>query len=105
VRVDQLFDEHRARLRRESGPALAELSPQQIQLVEETYYAHLLDEDEEKRLAGFAVDGDTTTIEPRPTWEEHVEGDEVRELDARLGLARSIDTTSWARGEADEVLT
>lgn len=51
VEVDRRFEAHRNRL---SRPAQTELTPQQLQTIHDAYYRHLLDEDEETRLGGFA---------------------------------------------------
>ncbi|MEM5471479.1 site-specific integrase [Hoeflea sp. AS60] len=94
ARVDRLFDAHRHRLTREPEPALAELTAAQLSHISEAYYAHLLDEDEELRLAGF----------DDRSFEEHSE-----EVDAladvnRHNLARGIQDTFFT-DEAAEVLT
>lgn len=53
VRVDGLFEEHRRLLAHQEQPALEDLSPEQVKHIEAVYYAHLLDEDDDVRLAEF----------------------------------------------------
>ncbi|MGV1834668.1 DUF6538 domain-containing protein [Rhizobium rhizogenes] len=94
VEIDVRFDEHRQLLSRQLEPALAELSDAQIKHVEQVYFAHLLDEDEELRLSGFD-DRDFDAY-----------GELIEELDAinRGELAQGAPST-FPRAEAEEVLT
>ncbi|PZM08533.1 integrase [Rhizobium tubonense] len=92
--VDDRFDQHRQLLSRQLEPALAELSGAQIKHVEEVYFAHLLDEDEELRLAGLD-DQDFDAY-----------GELLEDMDAvnRYELARGAPST-FPLSEAAEVLT
>lgn len=91
--VDDRFDEHRHHLARQQEPALPELSDAQIKHVEDVYYAHLLDEDEEVRLDGLSdTDFDA--------YEELVHNMEAVE---RRSLARGAPP-AFALSEAEEVL-
>ncbi len=92
--VDGRFDEHRLRLSRQLEPALAELSDAQIKHVGEVYFTHLLDEDEELRLAGLD-DRDFDAY-----------GELLEDMDAvnRYELARGAPS-AFPRAEAAEVLT
>jgi integrase len=102
--VDERFATHRRRLATQSSPSLLELTAEQIARIEELYYAHLLDEDEEVRLDGFyEADGEKPAA-PTPTFEEYVEAAREFGQDARHMLARGkVDV--FFRGEAEEVLT
>ncbi|MGF6172808.1 DUF6538 domain-containing protein [Ensifer sp. 4252] len=93
--VDERFDEHRRQLSKQNEPGLEELTDVQIRLVEQVYYAHLLDEDEELRLAGFLDDRD---------FEEY--GQLLEDMDAvdKYALARGAPS-EFARSEAAEVLS
>lgn len=92
--VDSRFDEHRRSLARQLEPALAELSDTQIKHIGEVYFAHLLDEDEELRLAGLN-DRDFDAY-----------GELVGDMEAvdRFALARGAPS-AFARAEAAEILT
>ncbi|NTG61641.1 site-specific integrase [Agrobacterium rhizogenes] len=92
--MDDRFDEHRKLALRRLEPALAELSDAQIKHVEDVYFAHLLDEDEELRLAGF------------DDWDFDAYGELLEDMDAvnRYELARGAPS-AFPRAEAAEVLT
>lgn len=92
--VDKLFDEHRQRSARQQEPGLAELSDAQIKHIEQVYFAHLLDEDEELRLAGL----DERDFDAY--------GELVSNMEAvdRFALARGAPS-AFAQAEAAEVLT
>ncbi|MFN3509373.1 MAG: DUF6538 domain-containing protein [Allorhizobium sp.] len=51
--VDQRFDDHRQWLAKQREPLLAELTDGQIKHIEDVYFAHLLTEDEDMRMAGL----------------------------------------------------
>ncbi|MEF0940851.1 site-specific integrase [Rhizobium sp. BR 362] len=89
--VDERFAEHRLR---QKQPSLAELSDAQIKHVEEVYYTHLLEEDEELRLSGLA----------ERDFDEYAELIEDMEGVNRYDLARGR-LSAFARAEAMEVLT
>lgn len=91
VRVDEEWAELRRRKVALSAPPLAELDAATIKSVGEAYYAFLLEEDDDRRLAGFAVEGSIPDA-PTPTFEEHAAGQADFEATARHG---------WARGEVD----
>jgi integrase len=94
VRVDGLFAEHRRRLALEQQPPLHELTEDQIKRIEEVYFAHLLDEDEQVRLEQF---------EGR-SFEEYAEDNEAVDSIARDGYARGAPGAFFL-GEAEEVLS
>lgn len=54
--VSQLFEDERRRQARLNEPPLEELTDAQIKIIGDVYFAHLLDEDEERRLGGFEGD-------------------------------------------------
>lgn len=93
ARVDRLFERHRQELNRTKEPAIAELSQAQIQHIENVYFAHLLDEDEELRLDGFQDRG----------FDEYEQ--DIEDLDAlnRHGFARGQHDVFF-KDEAEEVL-
>jgi integrase len=102
--VDARFAAHRLQLARELSPPVAELTRDQVAKIEELYYAHLLQEDEETRLEGFAEDDGGTLALPTPTFEEHASAAEDLGADARHLLARGKGDVFF-RSEAEEVLT
>ncbi len=89
--VDRRFAEHRLR---RLEPLLPELSDAQIKHVEEVYYSHLLDEDDDLRLDGMDEQEFAYYQELIHTMET---------LD-REGIARGRPPV-YARSEAEEVLT
>ncbi len=94
ARVDGLFAAHRQRLALEQQPPLQELTDEQIKHIEEVYYWHLLDEDEDVRLEQF---------EGRSFEEYSEDGDHFEDV-ARHGYARG-EAGVFFRGEAEEVLS
>ncbi|AKI02259.1 phage integrase family protein [Hoeflea sp. IMCC20628] len=94
ARIDRLFEAHRQELKREAEPALAELTPAQIEYIGEVYYAHILDEDEEIRLSGFEGS----------SFEERAELTDTLDGVNREYLARGIQDEFFS-DEAAEILT
>lgn len=94
VRVDGLFAAHRQRLALEQQPPLQELTDEQIKRIEDVYYWHLLDEDEEVRLEQF---------EGR-SFEEYAEDNDAVDAIARDGYARG-EPGAFFLSEAEEVLS
>lgn len=93
VEVDERFDEHRQRLARLSEPGLPELSDAQIKHVQQVYYAFLLEEDEEVRLAGL----------DNADFAEYEELIKFMDAGDRYSLARG-EVSDFALAEAAEVL-
>jgi hypothetical protein len=102
VEVDERFEAHRREMAQLRAPMLSELTREQIKSVSDVYYAHLLDEDEDKRLEG--VDEFERGPEgliwqsdwpepPRDTFEEHQEARAFFETTTRA---------DYARGKVDE---
>ncbi|MGA1832968.1 DUF6538 domain-containing protein [Rhizobium wenxiniae] len=54
--VSEMFEKERRRQARLNEPPLAELTEAQLKIIGDVYFAHLLDEDEERRLGGFEGD-------------------------------------------------
>ncbi|MCW2308868.1 DUF6538 domain-containing protein [Rhodobium gokarnense] len=104
VEVDERFAAHRRHLAQMSQPPLAELTQDHLQRLEEAYFAHLLDEDEEVRLDGFFEEGGPASAVPVPTFEERIEGSAFLAAGARHELARG-KSDAFYRDEADEVLS
>lgn len=113
VEVDKRFEAHRRWSAKLNAPPQQELSLNQLQDIKKSYFAHLLDEDEEVRLDGFeepegAEQGqalaNSLSFDRRSTFEEYNDlndelGQRTRELLARGKQDRFfID-------EAEEVLT
>jgi hypothetical protein len=92
--VDERFERHRLELVRQHEAMLSDLSEEQIKHVEDVYYAHLLDEDDDVRLHGMEE-------QEFYHYRELVQNIEV--LD-RQGIARGVPPV-YARSEAEEVLT
>lgn len=91
ARVDGLFEEHRRSL---AHPALEDLTADQVKHIETVYYAHLLDEDDDVRLAefdGWNLEGYAQDIEESD--------EEVRYLYARGAPG------AFFEDEAEEVLS
>lgn len=113
VRIDNEFEAHRQYLKRQTEPALEELTPAQIKHIGEVYYTHMLDEDADIRLDGFDEFIDTKDERiwisdpselPRQTFEEHQEDTEALLADSKYDLARGrVD--DFIVSEAEEVLT
>ncbi|EHS52711.1 hypothetical protein PDO_4629, partial [Rhizobium sp. PDO1-076] len=74
--VSQQFEKERQRAARLSLPPLEELSDAQIKIVGDVYFAHLLDEDEERRLSGFEGDDFDNIAE----WQEALDKDNRSEF-------------------------
>jgi integrase len=92
--VDGLFAAHRQRLALEQQPPLQELTDDQIKRIEEVYYWHLLDEDEDVRLEQFEGS----------SFEEYAEDGDYFEGVARHGYSRG-EPGVFFRDEAEEVLS
>lgn len=118
VEVDRKFDAHRRLIqqqeRLQSQPALKELSKEDIRKVGETYYAFLLQEDEDSRFEhGFYKGGElevddgrvlTNDDGPAPTFQEHVETTEA--LDGADRQAQAMgEVLPFYESEAEEVLS
>ncbi|ASP99295.1 tyrosine-type recombinase/integrase [Sinorhizobium meliloti] len=95
VEVQERFDEHRRTLARQQEPALLELTPDQLKHIEDVYYWHLLDEDEELRLSELD-DADFEELSELIALGEEVGGYE---------LARGKMFSPFTESEAAEVLT
>nr|WP_112875292.1 site-specific integrase [Paracoccus endophyticus] len=110
VQVDERFAEHRRRIALERSAILDDLTPAQIAAAKTAYYQHLLEEDEEIRLAGFVeLDDDGRVIgplpeDPLPTFDEHGQKAEGWGQDARHQYARGQSDVFW-EAEVDEVLS
>ncbi|WP_166636173.1 DUF6538 domain-containing protein [Aliiroseovarius marinus] len=84
VEVDRRFAAHR---RRQASVAQPELTPEQLQKIHDEYYRHLLEEDEENRLAGFAGYTAAKSFDDAQALNEDLAAETRRQ---------------YARGEADE---
>lgn len=102
--VDERFAAHRRKLAGSQTPPLRELSKAHLARMEELYYAHLLDEDDEVRLGGFYDEQEALPPKPVPTFEERSEDVEMFGDIARHMLARG-KSDEFYRSEAEEVLT
>ena len=93
----------------QAQPQVSELTPEQIKLASDAYFAHILDEDEEKRLEGFhELDPDHAESAlpntPRQTFEEHLETQGDFEAGVKADYARGR-TDEFFKGEAEELLS
>lgn len=110
VQVDERFAEHRRRIALDRAAILDDLTPAQIAAAKAAYYQHLLEEDEDIRLAGFVeLDDDGRVIgplpeDPLPTFDEHGQKAEGWGQDARYQYARGKSDVFW-EAEVDEVLS
>ncbi|WP_378945348.1 DUF6538 domain-containing protein [Mesorhizobium sp. ANAO-SY3R2] len=102
--VDARFEAHRKLLRRAGEPPVAELSKAQLQFMEDRYYAHLLDEDDQLRLDGFFEPEDPAPAFPIPSFDDYVETSEAFGEDARFLLARG-KMDPFMQAEVEEVLS
>ncbi|MBL8593981.1 MAG: hypothetical protein JNK01_14950 [Devosia sp.] len=71
--VDERFAAHRQQLALDAEPPLSELTKAQVAKIEELYFAHLLQEDEETRLEGFFEGDEPKPEAPVPSFDEYVE--------------------------------
>jgi integrase len=102
--VDARFAAHRLQLTKDASAPASELTKEQIAKIEELYFAHLLQEDEETRLEGFSEEDGPKPAVPTPTFEEHADATHDLGNDARYLLARGKGDVFF-RSEAEEVLT
>lgn len=92
--VAEMFEKHRKHQAKLTESPLEELSEAQLKIVGDVYFAHLLDEDEERRLTGFEGDD----------FAEVAEWLAVLDADNREEFARG-QVTDFMREEAAEVLS
>ena len=102
--VDHRFAVHRRQQALLGSAPLAELTKNHLNRIEELYYSHLLDEDEQVRLEGFYEAGEPLPYAPATSFEEYTAGVSEFGGDARYMLARGKGDESY-RQEAEEVLT
>ncbi|WP_170317570.1 LysR substrate-binding domain-containing protein [Paroceanicella profunda] len=91
MRVDEQFGAARRQQLREHEPPQPDLGEEQLRELKAVYFRHLLEQDEEIRLAGFhdPDEPEATLPElPRDTFEEYEEGSEDLTSHARRGYAR-----------------
>ncbi len=82
--VDQRFSDHRKAM---SRAAQQDITPEQIRLIQDLYFQHLLEEDEEVRASGFVEYNAAKSFE------------EAHTLNADLA---SVSKDQYARGHVDE---
>lgn len=102
--VDEKFAAHRRQMAVLSTPPVSELSKAQLDLVEDLYYAHLLDEDEGIRMDGFYEPDEPQPEAPVQSFEDRVASTEEFASGAGFMLARG-KSDAFYRAEAEEVLT
>ncbi len=104
VEVDRKFEDHRQEIAKLAEPALEELSEEQLTLIHDVYYAHLLQEDEETRLEGFEDNDEAESLLPVPTFEEY--SNEIGEdLESSKALLARGKSSNFLDDEAEEVLS
>lgn len=114
--VDQRFAVHRRQQALLGSTPIAELTKTHLARIEELYYSHLLDEDEQVRLEGFYEPGEPLPNAPVPSFEEYTA--EVSELggdvvatpevlpptasspEGRKGLLASVVRDDWIAEKA-----
>ncbi len=101
--VDERFASHRRQLTRADAQPVSELTAAQVARIEELYFAHLLDEDDEVRLEGFYEKDGLLPEDPVPSFEGYAEGMHEFGQDARFMIARGKSDVSY-RSEVEEVL-
>ncbi|MCW4013538.1 MAG: integrase, partial [Candidatus Bathyarchaeota archaeon] len=101
--AERKFEAHRQLLKAQAQPARKELSQEEIRKVGQVYYAHLLKEDEETRLAGFYKGEELEN--PAKTFEEHLEDTEATDEGDRYYNARGEVFKKFYLDEAEEVLS
>lgn len=99
--LDRAFQEHREKLARDAAPPLDLLTDEQIQLIGDAYYRHLLEEDEEWRLDGLGADNNEGREQEFEEYAETVEA--LGDLNRR-DLATGAQS-AFTKDEAREVLT
>jgi hypothetical protein len=102
--VDQRFAVHRRQQALLGSAPIAQLTKAHLARIEELYYSHLLDEDEQVRLEGFYEPGEPLPNAPVPSFEEYAAGVSEFGGDARHMLARG-KRDEFYRQEVEEVLT
>ena len=103
MRVSQELDDLRRQIAALSAPPLAELDAATIKRIGEAYYVHLLEEDDDQRLAGFRTP-ERLPDTPTPTFEEYAADGAEFEASARHGYARG-EVDAFYLSEVDEVLS
>ncbi len=102
--IQTKFDKHRKDQERLSSPPLQTISPEQLKHIQDTYYAHLLDEDEETRLHGFYdPNEEELPALPLPTFDEYQEATKDLSEITRSDHAKG-KTDVFYHGETEEVL-
>tara|TARA_R110002095_G_C4236908_1_gene238561 strand:+ start:113 stop:1831 length:1719 start_codon:yes stop_codon:yes gene_type:complete len=102
AKVEAKFERHRRELARQSLPALETITKDQLKFIEDTYYHHLLEEDEETRLHGFFSGVELEA--PAPAFDEYKTDTEDLTAITREGYAQG-NTEVFFHGEATEVLS
>jgi integrase len=102
VRVDKEWSAVRKRKAALASPALPELDAETIKRIGEAYRVHLLEEDDDQRLAFH--DGQSIPTTPEPTFEEYAHLSAEFEADARHAWARG-GVDDFYLAEVDEVLS
>ena len=98
---EKFFEDHRREQARLAQPPLESLTDDQIQLIGDAYYRHLLDEDAEYRESGFDTDNDDGR---ERAFDEYVEDVESDGDSHRHHLARGIQS-EMIKDEARDVLS
>ena len=107
--ADRAFDEHRRKLAQAASQAarvaqVEELTPEQLDLAEQLYYAHLLEEDEDTRLDGFFDPDESTPELPLPGFKDYADFNEyLSERTRELYAQGKVDEIF--RDEVEEVLS
>ena len=95
ARVIEQFEKHRASMARLAEPPVWELTDQQIKMVEDVYFAHLLDEDEELRLSAFEGFDFDELADTREAVEELSRQEFARGRTSQFMLDEAEDVLTW----------
>jgi len=95
ARVVDQFEKHRANMTRLAEPPVWELTDQQIKMVEDAYYASLLEEDEELRLSGFEGRDFDEFMDWKEFLDELSRNEYARGTPSRFFLDEAEDVLSW----------
>lgn len=93
--VTETFEKERLRQARLKEPPLEELTEAQLKIIGDVYFAHLLDEDEERRLSGFEGDDFDDAAEWLDDLDKDNRGEFARGQISPFMLDEAAEVLSW----------
>ncbi|TCR01043.1 hypothetical protein EDF70_10548 [Neorhizobium sp. JUb45] len=93
--VSEMFEQERRRQARLNEPSLEELTEAQLKIIGDVYFAHLLDEDEERRLGGFEGDDFDIAAEWLDTLDQENRREFARGQISPFMLDEAAEVLSW----------